>query len=200
MEVSQMTREGKLAAINWLKNFKQDYNWNNKQIAQHLQTTEATVSNWLNGHALPQDQYARGIINLIEENSIPGIIRIPKNQHWNDSLFVRVQDVKNPYVSYYDDDQIGEDHETFMQWMQEWQQEFPNPTIYRQYTSYQDPYWMLHSRHHVLQLNSTIAFKDCFIGQPSIEAAFRKYKGLDPTGLDLPLIEKLISGEDDGTT
>jgi len=68
---------------------------------------------------------------LFSKYCIPGIIRLPKNKHWLASFFIRVDDIKNPYASWIDDNWTGDTPENFAKWMKDWEKEFPNPTIYR---------------------------------------------------------------------
>ena len=192
-----MTKQEKQLLIQRLAQFKINYNFTSRQLAQKIETTEAALSNWFRGHSLPRPEKVTRIKKLFKQYCIPGIIRLPKNSHWSASFFIRVEDIKDPYNTWVDDGWTGETPTTFSQWMSEWAITFPNPTIYRQYLPMTDPA-ICHLD--LLNLNTTIQFRDCFIGHSSLEEIFSLYKGLCPSSFDYSLINKMMRGEDDGTT
>ena len=193
-----MTKQEKIFIIELLKDFKENYNFTSKEIAQKLHTTESTVSNWLSGKALPSPTKAKSICKLLDTICIPGIVRIPKNEHWNTTYFLRVIDIKNPYMTWVDDQFSGEEPESFSKWVKDWSIAFPNPTVYRQYAPTSQG--RVQCQYDALNLLTTISFKDCFIGHSSLEEVFNTYKGLNPSGFDYKLIRDLMSGEDDGVS
>ena len=193
-----MTQAEKKKVIKRLAQFKQDYNFTSKQIAEELQTTEAAVSHWFNEDSLPRTNKIEDIYKLFNKYCIPGVIKIPKNKHWLACFFIQVDDVKNPYESWREDKVSGESPETFTQWITDWKKDFPTPEIYRQY----EPGTWGRSLAHLdyLNLNTTIEYRNCFIGHSSLEETFSHYVGLNPRAFDYELIEALMRGETDGTT
>lgn len=193
-----MTQAEKKKIIERLAQFKWDYNFTSKQIAEKLQTTEAAVSNWFNGNNVPRKEKIENIYKLFNKYCIPGIIRLPKNEHWLTSLFIRVDDIKNPYASWIDDEQTGIEPETFAQWMKDWEKQFPNPTIYRQYSS--DATGRAKCHLDLLNLNTTIEHKDYFIGYDNLMQAVQANHIQRLYEYDSELVQALINGDDDGTT
>lgn len=190
-----VTQAEKKKVIARLKQFKQDYNFTSKEIAQALDTTEAAVSHWFQGDTLPRPEKINNICQLFDKYCIPGIIKIPKNKHWMTWVFIQVDDIKNPYGSWHSSDIFGETPEQIALWIEDWEQEFPSPEIYRQYEA------GIHGRTlaflECINLNTTIEFKDYFIGQSDIQKAVT---GINPQCLDYALLNALMRGDVDGTT
>ena len=193
-----MTQAEKKKVIKRLAQFKQDYNFTSKQIAEKLQTTESAVSHWFNEDSLPRANKVEDIYKLFENYCIPGIIKIPKNKHWSAWFFIQVDDIKNPYGSWCEDRFSGEDPQDFSKWIEDWKKEFPHPEVYRQY----EPGNWGRSRAHLdyLNLNTTIEFREYFIGHSSLQEVFSIYKGMNPSAFDYQLVEALMRGEVDGAS
>lgn len=96
-----------------------------------MDTTEAAVSHWFQGDTLPRPEKINNICQLFDKYCIPGIIKIPKNKHWTTWVFIQVDDIKNPYGSWHSSDIFGETPEQIALWIEDWEQEFPSPEIYR---------------------------------------------------------------------
>ena len=62
-----MTQAEKKKIIKRLAQFKQDYNFTSKQIAEELQTTEAAISHWFNEDSLPRANKVEDIYKLFEK-------------------------------------------------------------------------------------------------------------------------------------
>lgn len=193
-----VTQAEKKKVIARLKQFKQDYNFTSKEIAKELNTTEAAVSHWFNGDTLPHANKVEDIYTLFSKHCIPGIIRLPKNKHWLASIFIRVDDIKNPYASWIDDNWTGELPENFAKWIKDWEKEFPNPVIYRQYSP--DAVGRAKCHLDLLKLNTTIEHKKYFIGYDSLAQAIQINCPYCFYEYDSELAQALVSGEDDGTT
>lgn len=193
-----MTRAEKKPIIQRLKNFKINYNYTSKQIAQELNTTEAAVSHWFSGDSFPRADKIDDILKFLEKHCIPGIIRIPKNKHWLASFFLRVEDINDPYHSWIDDNISGEYPEAFSKWVKDWEQQFPSPVKYRSY----DPTPQGRAQCHLdtLNLNTTIHFRDNFKDYTDLISVFQNHKGLNLQAFDYILMKNIISGEDDGTS
>ena len=193
-----MTQAEKKKIIKRLAQFKQDYNFTSKQIAEELQTTEVAISHWFNGDSLPRMNKVEDIYKLFNKYCIPGVVKIPKNKHWLAWFFVQVDDIKNPYESWCEDTMSGEDPQDFSKWIKDWQKEFPNPEIYRQYEPGSWGRSMAHLDY--LNLNTTIEFRECFIGYSTLQEVFSTYKGINPRAFDYELVEALMRGEVDGAS
>ena len=163
-----------------------------------LQTTEAAVSNWFNGNSVPRKEKIINIYRLFNKYCIPGIIRLPKNEHWSASFFIRVDDIKNPYGSWIDDEWTGLEPEEFARCMKDWEKQFPNPTIYRQYTP--DAAGRAKCHLDLLNLNTTIEHKDYFIGYDNLMQAIQINQIHCLHEYDYELALALVNGDDDGTT
>lgn len=190
-----MTQAEKKQIIKRLIQFKQDYKFTSKEIAQTLDTTEAAVSHWLQGDTLPRSGKIKNICQLFDKYCIPGIIKIPQNKHWNTWIFIQVDDIKNPYGSWHTNNISGETPEQFTFWIEDWKKEFPFPEIYRQYEA--GSHGQTLARLECMNLNTTIEFKDYFIGQPNIQKACA---GINLQCLDYALVNALMRGDVDGTT
>ena len=190
-----MTQADKKQIVERLVQFKQDYKFTSKEIAKTLGTTEAAVSHWFQGDTLPRPEKINSICQLFDKYCIPGIIKIPQNKHWNAWIFIQVDDIKNPYGSWHTSNIFGETAEQMTLWIEDWKQEFPNPEIYRQYEA------GAHGRAlaflECMNLNTTIEFKDYFIGQSDLQKAC---SGINPQCLDYALVNALMRGDVDGTT
>lgn len=193
-----MTQAEKKKIIKRLAQFKQDYNFTSKQIAEELQTTEAAISHWFNEDSLPRANKVEDIYKLFNKYCIPGVVKIPKNKHWRAWFFVQVDDIKNPYGSWCEDTMSGEEPLSFSKWIKDWQKEFPNPEIYRQYEPGSWGRSMAHLDY--LNLNTTIEFRDCFIGYSTLQEVFSTHKGINPRAFDYELVEALMRGEVDGAS
>ena len=190
-----MTQAEKKQIVERLAQFKQDYKFTSKEIAKTLDTTEAAVSHWFQGDTLPRPEKINSICQLFDKYCIPGIIKIPQNKHWSAWVFIQVDDIKNPYGSQHTNNMFGETPEQMALWIEDWKQEFPNPEIYRQYEA------GTHGRAlaflECMNLNTTIEFKDYFIGQSDLQKACF---GINPQCLDYALVNALMRGDVDGTS
>lgn len=193
-----MTQSEKQRVIKRLVRFKEDYNFTSKQIAEELNTTESAVSNWFNGNSLPRLEKVRNIYKLFDKYCIPGIIRFPANKHWLATFFLQVRDIKNPYASWIDNEWSGESPEIFAKWVKDWEKQFPDPMIYRQY----EPGAAGQAKCNLdtLNLNTTIEHRNFFLGCGSLAEALRTHPIYCLYEYDLPLAEALARGEEDGTT
>ena len=190
-----MTQAEKEHVIKRLMQFNQDYNFTGKEIAKKLNTTEAAVSHWFCGDTLPRTNKVKDIYKLFEKYCIPGIIKIPQNKHWTAWFFVQVDDIKNPYESYHTDNTFGEAPAQFALWIKDWKEEFPAPEIYRQYEA--GPHGRTVAHLECMNLNTTIEFRNYFIGCPSIQEA---YLNLNPSCFDYMLANAWVYGEVDGAS
>ena len=190
-----VTQAEKKQIIERLIQFKQDYKFTSKEIAQALDTTEAAVSHWLQGDTLPRSGKIKNICQLFDKYCIPGIIKIPQNKHWSAWIFIQVDDIKNPYGSWHTNNIFGETPEQFTFWIEDWKKEFPFPEIYRQYEAGIHGQTLAHLE--CMNLNTTIEFKDYFIGQSDLQKATA---GINLQCLDHALVNALMRGDVDGTT
>ena len=88
--------------------------------------------------------------------------------------------------------------EKFSKYVKDWEKEFPNPTIYRQYSPSETSQARCHLD--VLNLNTTIEHRNYFIGYDSLAQAIQINRIDCMYEYDYELAQALISGEDDGTS
>lgn len=105
-----------------LKKTKENYNLNNKIIAQKIESTEAAVSRWFAGKSKPNKKSCEKIIQLFHEIWEPGIIELPPCSHWLGNYYLRVEDLRNPFETWYDGDFTGEEPESFLHFIEEWEE------------------------------------------------------------------------------
>lgn len=188
-----MTQAYKKRIIKRLAQFKQDYNFTSKDIAQALETTEAAVSHWFNGDSLPRAEKVEKVKQLFDKYCIPGIIKIPKNKYWSNVYFLQVDDIKNPYMSYCEDKVSGKYPQDFAQWVKDWAKMFPNPELFRTYMPNDAGRAVCHLDY--LNLNTTIEHQDYFIGQGSFEQAVATYHIYCTYEYDYALASAIAAGE-----
>lgn len=109
--------------ISLLKKTKKNYDLSSKTIAQKIGATEAVVSRWLTGKAKPNSKSCEKIIQLFHETWESGIIELPPCSHWPINYYLRVEDLRNPFDTWYDGNFTGEDSENFLYLIEEWKRE-----------------------------------------------------------------------------
>ena len=123
--------------ISLLKKTKENYNLNNKTIAQKLESTEAAVSRWLAGKSKPNRKSCEKMVQLFHEVWEPGIVELPPNSHWTGNYYLRVEDLRNPFDTWYDGDFTGEYPESFLRFIKEWEEKGQFKII-KQYNDYKE--------------------------------------------------------------
>lgn len=108
--------------LSLLKKTKENYNLNNKTIAQKIESTEAAVSRWFARKSKPNRKSCEKIIQLFHEIWEPGIIELPPCSHWLGNYYLRVEDLRNPFDTWYDGDFTGEYPESFLHFIEEWEE------------------------------------------------------------------------------
>jgi DNA-binding XRE family transcriptional regulator len=108
--------------LSLLKKTKENYNLNNKTIAQKIESTEAAVSRWFAGKSKPNKKSCEKIIQLFHEIWEPGIIELPPCSHWRGNYYLRVEDLRNPFDTWHDGDFTGEYPESFLHFIEEWEE------------------------------------------------------------------------------
>lgn len=86
--------------ISLLKKTKENYNLSSKTIAQKIGATEAVVSRWLTGKAKPNSRSCEKIVQLLRETWVPGIVKLPPVEFWENDYYMRVEDIKNPFETW----------------------------------------------------------------------------------------------------
>ena len=109
--------------ISLLKKTKKNYDLSSKIIAQKIGATEAVVSRWLTGKAKPNSKSCEKIVQLFHETWESGIIELPPCSHWPINYYLRVEDLRNPFDTWYDGNFTGEDSENFLYLIEEWKRE-----------------------------------------------------------------------------
>lgn len=123
--------------LSLLKKTKENYNLNNKTIAQKIGSTEAAVSRWFAGKSKPNSKSCEKIIRLFHEVWEPGIVEFPPCSHWTGNYYMRVEDLRNPFDTWYDGDFTGEEPESFLRFMEEWKEK-GQFRIVKQYNDYRE--------------------------------------------------------------
>lgn len=123
--------------ISLLKKTKENYNLNNKTIAQKIESTEAAVSRWLAGKSKPNRKSCEKMVQLFHEVWEPGIVELPPNSHWTGNYYLRVEDLRNPFDTWYDGDFTGEYPESFLRFIEEWEEKGQFKII-KQYNDYKE--------------------------------------------------------------
>lgn len=108
--------------ISLLKKTKENYNLSSKIIAQKIGATEAVVSRWLTGKAKPNSKSCEKIVQLFHETWESGIVELPPCSHWLGNYYLRVEDLRNPFDTWYDGDFTGEYPESFLHFIEEWEE------------------------------------------------------------------------------
>lgn len=108
--------------ISLLKKTKENYNLSSKTIAQKIGATEAMVSRWLAGKSKPNSKSCEKIVQLFHETWEPGIVELPPCSHWLGNYYLRVEDLRNPFDTWCDGDFTGEEPESFLHFMKEWEE------------------------------------------------------------------------------
>lgn len=123
--------------ISLLKKTKENYNLTNKTIAKKIGSTEAAVSRWLADKSKPNNKSCKKIIQLFHEVWEAGIVEFPPCSHWSGNYYMRVEDLRNPFDTWYDGDFTGEEPESFERFIQEWEEK-GQFRIIKQYDNYKE--------------------------------------------------------------
>lgn len=170
--------------IHLIKELKENYNLNNKQLSHQLETGETQISRWLNEQAKPNKTKTQKIWDLFLRTWQPGILKLPSNSHWSCEYFVEVMDIKNPFETFIFDNYYENGFNSFLAMIKEC--ENLSWEIYRTY----EPNYIPHIHHTVLNLNTTMCFINCFLDFETVEDALIKHPGLNPAAFDYQLIKE----------
>lgn len=140
MEVKNMINIAKAdnQVIHYLKKTIENYNLKNKEISEATGITAALISNYVNNIRLPNKKNREKIWDYLHSIWQPGIVKLPENEHWTAPYYIPVEDVKNPFESWYDCGYHGNEPEDFEKWMTLWEEngEFKIVSLYENYKEF----------------------------------------------------------------
>ena len=77
------------------------------------------------------------MIQLFHEVWEPGIVELPPCSHWTGNYYLRVEDLRNPFDTWYDGDFTGEEQENFLNFIEEWEEK-NQYRVFKHYENYKE--------------------------------------------------------------